>query len=132
MRIISFEDVDDVFKYLRERTEDAATRVQPWQSELKPGDYYLRLVQEGDVVIAVYGEILEPEYDPEDGPNLYNTPSMRDYRFSRSFSVGCPSGELGDVHVSTVGKKLSPTQFNLAAQWGWPSDARVRKIVEME
>lgn len=132
VRIIAFDDVEDVMTHLRQERDQADSQVQPWQAELKPGDHFIRLIPLEDGPVAVYGEVVEPDYDDEDGPNLYDQPHMKNVRFTRCFSMMCPGGELGDTHVATMGRKLSKVQFNLAAKMGWPSDARVRKIVEME
>ena len=46
----------------------------------------------GEEDLAVFGEVLEG----------YQEAHLRHYRFCRCFSVACPEGEVGDVHVSTV------------------------------
>lgn len=131
VRILSFDSTEDVLAHIRREQEAADKAVQPWQAAMKPGDHFVRLIPEAEGIIAVYGEVVEPEFEPEDGPNFYNQPHMKNIRFTRCFSVMCPGGELGDTHVATMGHKLSQVQFNLAAKMGWPSDARVRQIVEM-
>jgi hypothetical protein len=132
VRILSFDDVGEVLDYLRGQQTTADSQVQPWQAEMKVGDYFVRLIPMEDGIVAVYGEVLKPDYDEDEEPNFYDQPHMKHVRFTRCFSMMCPGGELGDTHVASIGRKLSKTQFNLAAQWGWPSDARVRRIVEME
>jgi hypothetical protein len=130
MRVTTFDNLDEFFEQIEESRQTADSHVEPWQTELKPGDHFVRLINEGGI-FAIYGEIIEPEFD-EDEENFYLEPHMAHYRFSRCFSVMCPQGELGDTHVSTIGQKLSPTQFNLAREMGWPSDVRLRKIMELE
>jgi hypothetical protein len=57
----------------------------------------------------VFGEVLEgyPEGRPQH------------YRFCRCFSVVCPEGELGDVHVSTVRCIMSRGLFERLKEQGW-------------
>lgn len=134
MRITPIENLDDFFEQIAEARQTADSHVEPWQTELKTGDHFVRLVQPdpvGDKVFAIYGEVIKPEFE-EGEEDYYLEPHMVHYRFCRCFSVMCPQGELGDTHVSTVGKKLSPTQFKLAKEMGWPSDARLREIVAMD
>ena len=131
MRVTHIDgDLNEFFEQIARDREVADSHVKPWQTELKTGDHFVRLINEGGI-FAIYGEIIEPEFD-DDEDNDYVEPHMAHYRFCRCFSVQCPQGELGDTHVSTVGKKLSPTQFNLAKEMGWPSDTRLRKILELE
>lgn len=101
---------------------------------MKAGDHFVRLVDENGV-LAIYGEFVTADTADTDGDedmDFYSQPHMKNFRFSRCFSILCPEGELGDTHVATIGKKLSPTQFNLAREMGWPSDSRLRKLVELD
>jgi len=56
---------------------------------VKPGDCFMSDSGEG---FLVFGEVLEG----------YPEGRLQHYRFCRCYSVACPEGELGDVHVSTI------------------------------
>lgn len=102
-----FENLEDMFEALRRDQESADARVQPWQAETRAGDYVVRL----SAGIPVYSEILP---DPENRPA-----ELHNYRFTRSYSIACPRGELGDLHVSTIERKLSKREFLEAMGRGW-------------
>lgn len=117
------DSIQQFFDRIEQARVAAAARVEPWQAELKPGDHFVRIEVVGPGhAVAIYGEILE----------TYSEPRLEHYRFTRCFSVVMPEGELGDTHVSVMQKKLSPSQFNLAREWGFPSDSRLRTLVSMK
>ena len=128
MKVTPIEDLAEFFSKIAEDRDEADTRVEPWQAEMKAGDHFVRIV-DMDGPLAIFGVIEEVHY--EEDRELYALPHMRYFRSSRCYSVMCPEGELGDTHVSAMMKKLSPTQFELAKEMGWPSDHRVRQIVEL-
>jgi len=53
----------------------------------------------------------------------YQQAHLRHYRFCRCFSVACPEGEVGDVHVSTVLCLISRAFFEAMRQAGLPATA---------
>ena len=108
MTVIPFDDLDDFFEYEDRNRKAADARVQDWQKALGPGDYFAR---DPGLGFDIYGEILKP-----DGP--YTGP-MEHYRFCRAYSVACPMGELGDVHVSEIDRKLSRGEFEIARAREW-------------
>lgn len=59
----------------------------------------------------VYGEILEPD-EPYTG-------HMASYRFCRAYSVACPHGELGDIHISQIERRLDRREFEAMRARGW-------------
>ncbi len=107
MRIHSFDDLDDLFEQLRKDQRIADEQVQPWQAAVTAGDYVAR----PGPGFLVYSEILE---DPESREKR-----LEHYRFTRSYSVACPQGELGDIHVSTIEHVLSKERFERAREKGW-------------
>lgn len=44
---------------------------------------------------------------------------LEQYRFTGSYSVYCPEGELDDIHVSSIDRILLPEEFETAKQRGW-------------
>ena len=107
MSIHSFDNLDDMFEQMRKHQEAADSGVQPWQATIKPGDYVAR----SGPGFLIYSEILA---DPEP-----REAGLTNYRFTRSYSVFCPAGELGDIHVSTVEQKLSAEDFQTMKEHGW-------------
>jgi hypothetical protein len=128
MRIVPIDNLDTFFESLAENQQRADAQVEPWQSEMKDGDHFVHIV-DMDGPVAIYGVIEDSKY--EEDLELYNEPHMKNYRMCRCWSILCPEGELGSIHVATIQKKLSPSQFNLASQSDWPSDRRLRQIVEL-
>jgi hypothetical protein len=133
MGIRSFENIDDLFAAEEAARQRADSTVQGHQ-DLAPGDFFVREC-EG---IRIYGEILDAathllkgrvvlDLDDEeieeynDAMDLYQAQHMRFYRFTRSFSRVCPKGELGDIHLSSVGCKITAEEFQAARDAGWPS-----------
>lgn len=122
-----FNSLDEMLVYIRECSESADMRVEPWQEAVKPGDYFVRS-SEG---FTIYGKILDPvqsEIDAGAGEDevdyqrqLRDAPHMKHYRFTKSYSDLCPEGELGDVHVCTLTAIISEAMFNDAKKRGWPT-----------
>jgi hypothetical protein len=128
MKVIPIDDIDDFFKEIAENRNAADAQVEPWQADMKVGDHFVRIVDMGEPIV-IYGVIEESPY--EEDTEHYEQPHMKHFRMTRCFSVMCPEGEIGDTHVAVMSKKLSPTQFELAREMGWPSDSRLRKILNL-
>lgn len=121
---------------------DAAVREE---QILQPGDCYV--AYERSLNLFIYGEILDAAEETRKGRELseldedetaeyhsmvdiYSQPHMKYFRFARAYSPICPDGELGDVHLCTVGAKISRKAFDLAKAGNWPQDkAAVRELV---
>jgi len=125
--IRSFSNLDDLFSAMDADRGHADLKVEPWQENLKPGDFFLRIVDG----VYIYGEVLDPalptwenasEEDLEElreSAELYKEDHMKHFRFCRCFSRYCPEGELGDVHVSTVSLFLHSDDFAAAKESNW-------------
>ena len=117
MEVEFFDSHEAAARRLREATEAAEARVAPWRAALRPGECFLSIVEDG---LVVFSGALEG----------YQEPHLKHYRFCRCFSVACPEGELGDVHVSTVACRISRRFFEEMRQAGWamegPSPALAR------
>lgn len=118
MRVIAFTETDDIFAEIAQRREEADHNIQPWQDEIIPGCYFIRLIDFGGPLV-IFGEVIESPY--EEDRELYKEPHMKGYRLTRCFSVVCPEGELGDTHVSTMHSLLSKEQFEKARAAHWPN-----------
>jgi len=106
MEIEWFSTHEEAAERLDEAMKAADARVRPWQAAVKPGNCFVMEAEDG---LLVFGEVLagaEPE-------------RLRHYRFCRCYSVACPEGELGDVHVSAIGRLISREVFEEARTNGW-------------
>lgn len=128
-----FNSIDEMLSYMQARGEEADSRVEAWQS-VKPGDYFIRLVEMGGDEVIIYGKVLDPiqeeinagadEDEVAYQRELRDEPHMKHYRFARCYSELCPEGEYGDVHISTIALVITEGVFKSAQDAGWPSDPR--------
>ena len=107
MEFSAFGDLDEMFRQMREDQQAADGSVRDWQASVKPGDYVAR----SGPGFMIYSQILD-DPEPRDA-------SLAHYRFTRSYSLACPSGELGDLHVSTIEKIITADDFKAARERGW-------------
>jgi hypothetical protein len=124
-------DFDDFLAQEALARGEADSRVKEAQI-LGVGDYFLREAHG----IRIYGEILdaaalllngreEADLDEDelaeykDTQESYKEPGLRFYRFTRCFSHMCPRGEMSDIHLSTVTRKLTQEEFLAAKKAGW-------------
>lgn len=123
--------IDDFFDAETKNRQAADETVKP-QQLLSPGDFFLRRAHG----IAIYGEVQDPRTYCLGGRNLeemeeeelqdyeeevagYASPHMRFYRAAKCYSELCSYGELGDIHLSTVEKRLTAEEFEAAKKAGW-------------
>jgi len=111
MEVEFFDSLEAAQARLRQAMDAADARVKPWQAAVKVGDCFIADGGEEDLV--VFGEVLEG----------YQEVHLRHYRFCRCFSVACPEGEVGDVHVSTILAVVSRAFFEAMRQAGWQMEA---------
>ena len=98
VRIEFFDSVDEMFKAEQKAQEEANARVKDWQRQIKVGDCFR---QETDYGFDIYGEVLEE----------HNAEHLKNYRFCYCFSVACPEGEKGDVHVCQISEVISREDY---------------------
>ena len=91
--------------------KQADGRVKPTQANVKPGDYFINFRHGPE--LPIFGQVLECD-DP-----IYKEPHMRQYRFTKFYSMACPWGEMGDTHVSEVHALLDPELFSWYKQHNW-------------
>ena len=109
MEVEFFATHEEAMARLEEARKAADARVKPWQAALKPGDRFINLAED----LVIFGEVLE----------TYEEPRLKHYRFCRCFSVACPEGELGDVHVSTIAAVVSRAFFEGMREKGWEAES---------
>ncbi len=107
MSIYAFDDFEDLFAQMRRDQAKADLCVEVWQAAITTGDYVAR----PGPGFMIYSEVLE---NPE--PRRC---SLKHYRFTTSYSIACPSGELGDIHVSTIERQLAEQEFQRLREQGW-------------
>lgn len=129
MSVETFEDFEDIFAAMEEGQKQADSRTTEWQTQLKPGDFFIRAV--GD--ISIFCKVLDPSVPAFDDVSMseedlaeieadalwYNEPHMQKFRFCHAYSQFCPEGELGDVHVSTALLQIDEEMFLRAKALGW-------------
>lgn len=130
MSIKTYDSLDDVFDTIRKVRKAADRRVRPTQAALQAGDFVIRYDKSSDLVI--YTELLDPvTAEREAGAGEaevayvrehYAQEHMKHSRFGRHYSVVCPEGELGDLHVASVEVTLSRADFQKVRAAGWPGD----------
>jgi len=125
--IRSFSSIDELFEAQAADQKVADSKVQPWQANLKPGSFFLRIVDG----VYIYGEVLDPAVPTWEGASeeeleeiresaeMYNEEHMKHFRFCRCFSKYCPEGEYGDVHVSTISLVLHADDFTAVRENNW-------------
>jgi hypothetical protein len=92
---------------------------QPWQLELKPGDYYC-IETPGAAFIDEVGV-----QDLGDVPTVYGRIERADDEESfflvRAYSQACPDGETGLMSACEPTRKLTEAEFEAARLAGWPA-----------
>lgn len=92
---------------------------QPWQTKLKPGDYYLIkapiIYLEGETFTGptIYGQIL-PSHEETYLPAGFHT--------VRGYSQWAPEGELGLFCIVDASRQLTQDEFEQARAQGWPAE----------
>jgi len=123
MNVTFFDSFEEMQSALAAAREAAAVHVQDFQRAVKAGDFYVHFNPEYELV--VYGEILDPVATADADEVAYLTevyaqPHMADFRFARAYSPLCDDGELGDIHLTTIGKVISKAQFEQFKALNWP------------
>lgn len=119
MPIEVFKSVEDMFNALQEDQEAAALRIPVWAGTIKTGDFFIRTVNFYGDPLTIWSEVLPCIEEDEEENEVVVPYDGSAYRFTRSFSCVCPEGELGDVHVSTVGRLVTREEFEAAKKAGW-------------
>ena len=114
MKVEFFDSVEEADARLRQAMKAADAKVRPWQTAIGPGDCFV--ADSGEEGLLVFGKVLE----------AYNEPHLQHYRLCRCYSVACPEGEVGDVHVSTILCVIDRGVFELARQHGWDVEEGLR------
>ncbi len=111
MEFESFDSLDAMYAAIAKQRKLADAWVQPFQREIGAGQHYK---QRSPYDFSIYGVVL-----PDEKPR---TPELQNYRFVKAYSVACPTGELGDIHVSDIERILSKDEFLEAQNRGWADE----------
>lgn len=109
MDIIQFDSVEDAFNAEENARKAADSRTTEEQKELKRGDYFMK---DSGLGFPIFGKVLKE----------YKRGHLKNYRLCECYSIGCPYGERGDVHVSTIGYRIDEKMFNKFKENGWNLD----------
>lgn len=109
----AFDTLDEMMQAITKAREAADRRVKSWQAAVKPGDYF---AQDTDYGFMIFGHVLATEDD------FYKADEGMHYRCCNCFSVACPDGEVGDVHVSVISALISKTMFEAIKANNWQLD----------
>lgn len=115
MEFESFDSFEAMYDAIAKHRELADEHVRPYQEASKPGDHYMQTTPN----LTIYGTLLEDEY--------IRPPEEEHYRFVKAYSSACPSGEIGDLHISEIERILSEPEFFEAKMQGWPDSTYWQK-----
>lgn len=122
-----FDNIEDMFAWMREREQAANDRVSPEQAEIGYGAWWMRPYE--DIIIFGYvptqeeQEASERALGADDEEIEYQRDMLADaygrgYRYGKAYSEIEPEGEWGSTHISTM-VEISEELFNLARDRGW-------------
>ena len=106
MTVEFFDSLEDMFQAEDKARKSADSRVTDPQKELKKGDYFLK---DSGYGFPIIGQVLKE----------YKNKRLQHYRLCECYSVAVPYGERGDVHVSTIGRKIGEDEFKKFKENGW-------------
>lgn len=128
MKFKTYETFEDMMRDIEAQREAADAAMGPEATQFQIGGFYARFMPEYGFI--VYGEILDPiqaeidagadEEEVEYQRQLRAQSHMKNYLFTRSYSVACPEGEYGDVHRGAMNVPLTKEEFERAKELGWP------------
>jgi hypothetical protein len=87
----------DIVRAEKKSREKADGMVRNWQREIGKGDCF-KMIADG---LEIYGEVLRS----------CDTGEFRNVRVCRCYSLACPEGETGSVHVATIDKLIDRKTF---------------------
>lgn len=98
IRIGSCDAIAALLRAYKSAESEADRMAQGWQKQIKEGDCFRRVTSDG---LEVFGEVL--------GRGLSES-----WRRCRCYSIACPEGEAGSVHVSQFDALISREAFESA------------------
>ena len=123
MTVTFYGSFDEMMDDLGRAMQIADSHVRPAQESIQPGQCYINYKPE--LGFFIFGEILDHKtlgYDKEEQDyidQLYSEPHMRFYKPVKAYSVACPMGEGGDLHLSDIDAVIDKRLFNWYKQHNW-------------
>lgn len=96
LKVETCDSIEALLKAQELAEKAADQRVQGWQAQVKEGDCFIQRTPDG---LEIFGEVL--------GPGL----GGKNWRRCRCYSLGCPEGEVGSVHVSQMNDLIDRERF---------------------
>jgi len=117
MNYKTFDNLEEMFDEIQENQKRADEMVHAWQRKIKEGDYFFRDYISGSERLAIFGKVVSSPY-PEDR-EMYEQPHLKNHRMTRCYSVACPAGEFGDVHIASITSTITEEMFEEARDNDW-------------
>lgn len=130
-----FGSAQDMMSMISQVNRDAelAYKLAPdSQRSIGYGDYFLRVINDLDGPLLIYGYIMTreemvqsekdcgaPAEEAEWTATRVDSSYARGFRYGWCYSVVEPDGELGFTHVTTMLSKISKMQFEYAKKRNW-------------
>jgi hypothetical protein len=108
MGIRFYKSFEEMIEAERSARKAAAVRTADWQRRIGKGHMFASISPYG---FPIFGEVLD-DYRNE-------SPEMQYYRFCDCYSIACPEGERGDVHISTIDALVTKNAVNTFRKMGW-------------
>jgi hypothetical protein len=131
MSFQTFGSIEAFFDAEKQAQAEARAAITAEQQNISVGDFCAREMEGFTIyseVLSAAGSLLggrsldeldeEERVEYADTKELSEQEPMQCFRFTRSYSLLCPNGELGDIHLSTV-RKISKAEFLKAKEAGW-------------
>jgi hypothetical protein len=99
---------EEMMEAERRAQKEAARRTADWQKQIVKNDLFVSISPYG---FPIFGEVLD-DYRNE-------SPEMQYYRFCDCYSIACPEGEKGDVHICTIDALITRNVFDAVRKKGW-------------
>jgi hypothetical protein len=96
LKVETCDSIEALLKAQKLAEKAADQRVQDWQAQVKEGDCFIQRTPDG---LEIFGEVL--------GPGL----GGENWRRCRCYSLVCPEGEVGSVHVSQMNDLINRERF---------------------
>lgn len=106
MNVTFYDSLEEMYEAEEKARKAADSRTQDWQKKLESGDYFCK---DSGYGFPIFGQVLK----------RHEEKFLENYRLCDCYSVAVPNGERGDVHVSTIDKKLSKDEFNSYKEKNW-------------
>ena len=124
MEFVTFNDWDEIQRYMQAQYDIAEQMVVPRQRDITWGSYWVR-PNDGILIwgrVWTEAELVLNEDDPEAVLAHYRATHERGYRFGYAYSPYCSDGELGESHISVLWP-ITRQEFSSALRCKWqPTD----------